>query len=449
MTDVVTDPDVLDPVDPVDPLEIDPSVEAIDPVEPRDRRRASSRAATSAPPRRPGHLWQIDVVRLLTFAAVIAVHSIDFTQSESSKVAAGALMLLQFGREVFFTISGFVLVYAAIRRPQPAVSFWRRRVPAVALPYLAWSGIYYGYSIVAAPHIHPSWTGFGYDLVTGESEYHLYFLLVTLQLYLVFPLLMRFVRATASKAWTVLGLAGAANLAWLAVLHDARAPAGGLGRIVWVHAFELLPTYAVYVLAGCYAAANLKAVQRVVDRRSRPLVVISVVSAAVAIAGYVAQLGGRAPRDAGSVLQPVMVLTCVAATLLLYLAGSRWAAGSRRHERGVAVASDISFGVYLAHPLVLALLLDRGLAFGMHRMPAQIAVVLAFVGTALGSAALALVLRRTRVAPLLIGRPRVPAERHPAREWWVRTSAAWSVRTAEDGRIAGGDAREGRQSATN
>jgi hypothetical protein len=51
-----------------------------------------------------GHLWQLDIVRLLSFGAVIAVHSIGFTQQPSKQVAAGAMMLLQFGRETFFAI---------------------------------------------------------------------------------------------------------------------------------------------------------------------------------------------------------------------------------------------------------------------------------------------------------------------------------------------------------
>ena len=74
-----------------------------------------------------GHLDQVDVVRLLTFAAVIAVHSVDFTQSMSSRAAAGTIMLLQFGREVFFALTGFVLVHSASSRPFRARAFWRRR----------------------------------------------------------------------------------------------------------------------------------------------------------------------------------------------------------------------------------------------------------------------------------------------------------------------------------
>ena len=201
-----------------------------------------------------GHLWQVDIVRLLTFTAVIAVHAIAFTQLPSGEVAAGALMLLQFGREVFFSLSVFVLVYAALGRPSSVGSFWRRRFPLVAVPYVVWTAIYAVANDVATGTPW-SWGRFGTDLLWGGAEYHLYFLLVTLQLYLVFPALLWFVRRTAAWAGRVLLGVMVANLAWLAALQYVRA---GPGPLAWIysHAYELLPTYSLYILAGAYAAVH-------------------------------------------------------------------------------------------------------------------------------------------------------------------------------------------------
>lgn len=157
-----------------------------------------------------GHLWQVDVVRLLTFGAVIAVHALAFTEQPSNRGVAGAMMLLQFGREVFFSITGFVLVYSMKDRPVRLRQFWPRRLLYVAVPYVAWTAIYDGYSILGPQHAPLSLTTFGQDLLYGGAMYHLYFLLVTLQLYLVFPLLMAFVRRTAATAGRVLIATGRA-----------------------------------------------------------------------------------------------------------------------------------------------------------------------------------------------------------------------------------------------
>jgi peptidoglycan/LPS O-acetylase OafA/YrhL len=356
-------------------------------------------------PPRSGHLFQLDVVRLLTFSAVIGVHVMAFTEQPDNRGVAGLMMLLQYGREVFFALTGFVLMYSTAGRSLHLRNFWRRRIFFVAVPYLVWTAVYYTYSVLGPEHMHPSLSGFGWDLLYGGAEYHLYFLLVTLQLYLAFPLISWVVRKTADQAVTVLVLVAAVNLAWLGVVAYVPIP-GAAGGWFWAHAYELLPSYAMYVLGGCYAAVHLARIQRFVDRHGRRLLQVAAVSALAALGVYAAQLPFMAPRAADQVVQPGMLFSCLAAVLVVYVIGCRWAAGPRRRQGLIEVLSDASFGVYLAHPLVLQFLVDYG-GFGNQdqRMPALVATALAFVITAGGATALSLALRRTPMSLLLSGRP--------------------------------------------
>jgi len=363
-------------------------------------------AGGTARPRRP-HLHQVDVVRLLTFAAVIGVHSIAFTEPPANQAWAGVLMLLQFGREVFFALTGFVLVYSAGDRPLSAGTFWRRRFPLIAVPYLAWSGIYTLFHIFGPLHAHLTWTAILWDVATGNSEYHLYFLVVSMQLYLVFPLLLRFVRRTAQRPWPVLGVVGVLNTAWFAWLQYGHAPSNWIGQL-WPRAYELLPTYAVYVLIGCYAAVHLDRVDRVMTERRRTMLWIAALAALVAEVVFWVQVGGRDPRVAAAVLQPAMALTSIAALIGLYLAGTAWTARGRPGAALMTRASDLSFAVYLAHPLVLELLLVTGLGNGVQKLPAVLATVLAMVGTAVGASLIAVVARESVWSLPLTGRPRRP-----------------------------------------
>jgi peptidoglycan/LPS O-acetylase OafA/YrhL len=344
-------------------------------------------------------------VRLLTFAAVIGVHAVAFTEPPASRGWAALLMLLQFGREVFFALTAFVLVYSAAGGPLDVGRFLRKRLPAVALPYLTWSAIYTAFHVYGPLHAHLSPATVAWDIVTGNAEYHLYFLLVTLQLYLVFPLLVRFVRATAHRAGSVLAVVGALNAAWFAWLQYGSAPAGWIGRL-WPRAYELLPTYAVYVLIGAYAAVHLERVQRAVAEHRRRLLAVAAGSALVAEAAFWTQVGGRDPRVAAAVLQPAMMLTSLAALILLYLAGTAWVARGRPGTGAMARASDLSFAVYLAHPLVLEVLLRLGLGNDGQRLPAPLATTLAVIGTTGGAIAIAVAARRTPFALALTGRPR-------------------------------------------
>lgn len=373
-------------------------------------------AGPAAPGPRTPHLWQVDIIRLLTFAAVIAVHVLAFTEQPGNRAVAGAMMLLQFGREVFFALTGFVLVYSTLGRTFKTTSFWRKRMLYVAVPYVTWSSIYWAYGVTGPAHMAPSLTVFAQDLLYGSAMYHLYFLVVTLQMYLLFPLLYAFVRRTADRAVPVLVVVSALNIGWFAAIQYGPAPSGGVGGWIYGHASLLLPTYAMYILGGCYAAVHLERVTGFVTRQGTRLMLMAAAAGATALAVYTAQLPFMAPRVADGVLQPAMALSCLAAVIVLYVVGARWAAGSRRHQRTIEILSDASFGVYLAHPLVLQLLLDHaGFSYGDQRIPAALATVAGYVVAAAGATAIAVAARRTPLSLPLAGRPwRSQVKRQPA-----------------------------------
>jgi peptidoglycan/LPS O-acetylase OafA/YrhL len=356
---------------------------------------------------RPRHLWEIDLIRVLTFTAVVAVHAISATQRASNEVAQGFIMLLHFTREGFFAISGFVLVYSAIGKAIRPLSFWRRRLPLVGIPYVAWSAIYYWLTLATSAHGSWSWSTFGTDLLYGTAEYHLYFLVVTIQLYFVFPALVRFLRATARHAVAILLSVGVANLAWLGLLQY-----GHQHGWLYTHAYELLPTYAVYVLAGGYAALHREALQAYLATHRWQLLAVAAGSLAVALGVYAAQLSWMAPTGASAVTQPANLASCVAMILLLCVLGDRWVAAGTPGRKTIGLASEISFGVYLAHPLILQFFLDHGLGLRHQVIPSPLATVAAIAGAIVGAAALALLVRRTPLALPLTGRPRVRVRAH-------------------------------------
>lgn len=373
---------------------------AVDPAPPRP-------AAGPLTTRPSGHVWAIDVIRLLTFGAVIAVHCVAYTIDPADVAANGAMLLLQFGREVFFSITGFVLVWSSIGRPVAAGRFWRRRFTFVLTPYLVWTLLYYLTDLIIAPYPAWSWSTLGWDVIDGGAFYHLYFLLVSMQLYLVFPLLARFVRRTAARAGWWLVAIGVVDVAWLAVLQYVPAPTSGAGRWMWDHAYEILPTYALYVLAGCYAALWWPTLQGLLRRHPRRALGVAAACTAGALGAFAAELRWMDPRTAGNVLQPAMTLACLAAVIVVGLVGVRWADGPRRGEAAVALGSDLSFGVYLAHPLVLTFLLNNGLGTEHQVLPQVLCCALAWVAVVLGATGLSWLARATPLSIALIGRSRV------------------------------------------
>src|SRR5919199_5988854 len=123
------------------------------------------------------------------------VHVVASTTSDSDARARGVLMLLHFTRATFFVITGFVLFHSNYRRDLDLGRFWRRRFLLIGVPYVVWSVLYwltyaYRYRSVDLRQL-------AVQLLTGTAEYHLYFLLVSMQVYLVFGLLVRVIRLTA------------------------------------------------------------------------------------------------------------------------------------------------------------------------------------------------------------------------------------------------------------
>jgi peptidoglycan/LPS O-acetylase OafA/YrhL len=376
----------------------------------------------SEPSRAPAHLHAVDVVRLLTVLGVIAVHVIALTLP-ADDLAAGAMQTqLHVTREVFVLLSAFVLTYSYRNRALERRTFWHRRYPLVVIPYVAWTVIY----VIANGSLMSPWHATATvltDLGDGGASYHLYFLAVTLQLYLVFPWVLRCIRRWSHRAGTLLAASFGLQLAFTCAIHyQVALPQPFAGWLA--HPDALLPSYQLYVIGGTLAALHFEDLTEWL-RRQRQTVTFMVMAAAVAgLASFVLDIGAldTGVVRASEVFQPGVVVESLAFTLGLYALGL-WAVDrlSSRGLRRLETTSDISFGVFLAHPLVLQGLLSVAIGSGvlatLQSWPSPIALTVALgIGVPtlyFASAALTVVARRTPVSLMLTGRRRLAT---PARE---------------------------------
>ncbi|MDT3438931.1 MULTISPECIES: acyltransferase [unclassified Pseudofrankia] len=371
-------------------------------------------AANAGPAGRPAgghrHVHEVDVVRVLTFVAVIGVHATGGTTDGGSYLGNAALNLLHFTREAFFVLTGFVLVYSYADRPPRGDGlrrFWARRLLLVGVPYAVWTAVYGAAVVGTRTRSDGPWGGlaqFGGLLLSGDAHYHLYFLLVSLQIYLVTPLLLALVRrADRHLAWLL--AAGAAVQAAILLEIQYGRPRGGLAGWLRDYCHALLPTYLFWVLLGAVAAARLDAVRGWFDRHRR-LVPVLVLGGAAATQVWYSVLvhRGRGPAFASSVFQPVMIIWGTATVVGLFAVGRLWVsrrtAGSRL-DRLLRLGSELSFGVYLIHPLFVDNLVDV-LA---GRIPAPLSTLLIVVAALAASALLVAFARRTPLSLPVAGRP--------------------------------------------
>lgn len=372
------------------------------------------------------YLRQFDLFRVVAFLGVIAQHSVLWPVPGGSITGWAFVMVLHATREVFFFLSALLAVYTQLAQPRPLPQLWYRRITQILVPYLAWTAIYFVYTLATSSlSASGALSTLGHDLVTGY--YQLYFLIVLLQIYVLLPGIVWLVRRTRGHHGWVFGISLALQLAMMTVSHYFSWRTGVLGDIRGVDltliSSRFVVGYQLYVVAGALAADHVGELQQLVERNYRRILRV-VLAIGLATEGYyfVGIAQGETPGHASDLYQPVAAVWFLAACAGLTALGHAWArrAAKRsptRFDRLVTWGSDASGGFYLAHVLVLQLIFSGLTAAGLmaHAVWGAGAIVL-YVTTLAGTAILVAILLRTPLRFVLTGPNR--SDQRARLEWY-------------------------------
>src|SRR5215469_1605636 len=305
-------------------------------------------------------LDQIDAMRPIKQAGVVSTHTIiAFAPAGAAVLSNATLLLLHVSREAFFFISACMLTYAysGLNRAGMRRFYWRRFV-AVGIPYLCWNAIYFLWFLLVlrtSSYASPARAleHFGRQLEVGYDQ--LYFLIVIMEFYLVFPLVLALLRRTKGHHGLVIAAAVAAQFAMSIGMHWKLLPA-----TVIAYGQENALCYVLYLLGGAVVAFHLSDVHDWVCRHAALVVYLTVVSAVFAEAVYfLARIGvTRAFGHGSDPFQPSVIPFNVCALACGYLAGMFLVRPrrSRRTRAAVRVGSDNAYGIYLAQMLFISTL---------------------------------------------------------------------------------------------
>ena len=377
----------------------------------QDRPTAASAGATrEAPPRRQGtgtrkRLDHIDAMRPIKQAGVVSTHSLLAFAPAASAAVGASIMLLHVTREAFLFVSACMLMYSYRGLGAGGLgTFYRRRFMAVGVPYLCWTGVYF----LVTLHRSAGWSAnlghLGFLLASGY--YQLYYLLVIMQFYVVFPLLAALIVRLADRPWAVLAVSGSVQLAMTSLMHWGLLP--GVFGGYW--ATREITSYQFYLVAGMVVALHLDAVHGWLRAHVVTVMAFTVASAVLAEGWYfLATVGHVAWLGSGDdAFQPIDMPFNIGAIACIYLAGT-YLVDRRRSRRTRAVVrsgSDNSYGVYLAQMVFILALgwLGWGRLTGVAPWPVVclVTVVVVFGACVLVTSVLA----RTPLAAALTGRSR-------------------------------------------
>jgi peptidoglycan/LPS O-acetylase OafA/YrhL len=377
-------------------------------------------------------LDQVDAMRPIKQAGVISTHAVLYFAPAAASVGSGAaLLLLHVSREGFFFISACMLTYAYmdLKRSGLRRFYWRRFV-SVGIPYLCWNIVYFLWSLrdttyaTAGDALRQIWQ------LIETGYYQLYFLLVIMQFYLVFPLVLMLLKKTRGHHGLVLAAAAAAQVAVSICLHWDLFPA-----VMVEHGQRDALSYLLYLIGGCVVAFHLQDVHDWVVRHTRLVVLGTIAAAIVAEAIYfLAARGVTSVLGSGSdPFQPSVIPFNCGFIACGYLAGVAlvrpWR--SRRTRAAVKVGSDDAYGIYLSQMLFITFLSGLGWGHLTSTIPWPLLCAVTVVIVFACGLILTELLARTPMAVALTGRRPVPVSTLIPRRAPREPDAGTPARSAE------------------
>lgn len=167
---------------------------------------------STTPIKKKEHIPQLQIVRAIAIIGVLSVHAsaaatVTMRDSAYFILYNFANTFMRFGTPTFILLSSFVLFYSYYNRPLDGKligGFYKKRLLYIIIPYILFSAIYFVY-IKERNHL-PFLTGeaiseFFEKLSMGQVYSHLYFIFISIQFYLLFPLLLWIVKKWKKAAY--------------------------------------------------------------------------------------------------------------------------------------------------------------------------------------------------------------------------------------------------------
>lgn len=308
---------------------------------------------------------ELDYLRGFSALAVIAVH----VSMSAIQIPAADLLCLpnvfvyiiaHFAVPVFIFISGWVL---ALRYTgaYSVPAYYQRRARTILPSYLFFTGFFLLVSVEGAVHLAgvPDPGAAASALLMGTAAYHLWFFVLIIQFYLLYPLIVggydAFDRAGAALYLLLALLFG--QVLWNVGAHVFGAFAGADWYTVLI---RLFPSHLFYFVLGIHVARHTDRFRSALRSFSPVWVLIAVALGALLLGGIWVAAVLRYGSFSGAtlavfciyrILEPLYYVPVIA---VLILAARRLEATAGPLSDALRSFGEHSFGIYLIHPLIIA-----------------------------------------------------------------------------------------------
>jgi surface polysaccharide O-acyltransferase-like enzyme len=296
---------------------------------------------------------EMDVIRAVSALSIIMIH-VSGVYTASSRSAYLINQLVRFAVPVFILISGLLLSVSGYEYNGVSgyLKFLSKRLKKIFIPYVLWSLIFILFNM--RDDLSPIRTdpgGFladtGKKLLYGSAHAHLYFIIIILQLYLLFPVLRALMKVhgrivlAASFVLTLVFQTGV----YLQAMEIMNFPAPILPN------YMFFPTWIFYFVFGIYFASRLESYEVHAAKKTVLFAVAWVLSLVVLMAD------SRLTETFDLSIKPAVLLYSMVSFFLLYSLALRLKDSKLKILGGLDWISRQSFTIYLSHLFIIKILL--------------------------------------------------------------------------------------------
>jgi surface polysaccharide O-acyltransferase-like enzyme len=310
---------------------------------------------------------ELDIIRGMAFLAVVLQHATGAyirrpeTVMEEAVVFGILFNLAKFAVPAFVFITGFVLFYNYYEKLH-VPSFLRKRGMDILLPYLLWTLLYDIY-YHGVPAFSWQWAQeLAGSLLSGSGGYHLWFVVMIFQFYLLYPcfrILFRSVNSTSNSILPaiVLGVCGLGYmfLLWLSAHYIPatrfRFDSDWLQTVLIQYRDRLFLSYSFYFLLGGMAGLAVHTWRQYLKRTAVWHAIMMLPFFLLVTQELI--VGGVVNLNRSTSLKPSMFLFTVFHLLLLYGLACFILKVNTRLSAVLAFVGHYSYGAYLVHAMVL------------------------------------------------------------------------------------------------
>ncbi|MFT8726653.1 acyltransferase [Liquorilactobacillus ghanensis] len=319
------------------------------------------------------YLYEVDLMRCIFIFGVLANHTTsvfiaNMTDSYPRLILLATHLMLHFTRMGFMFITGLVLFLQHYNNlDMKLFKFWKKRYKGSGIPYLFWNGFFLFFTawMTGEKLGWGNWFSNWIWAVIHGDHFYMYYILVTFQLYLLFPMMLWLFRKFKNYHVLILVISALIQLfflIWAKYIYPIQ------NHDNWPYLFHyygnFVFSYQFYFIAGAFTSIHYQKIKQIFTTHRRIIYSITGLLALGTLGLYYIneRILKLSEHYTELIHQPYLMI--YASMMICSVLCISWAYDQHRleprwswFEQLVSISSKLSFGVYLTQTVALTFLL--------------------------------------------------------------------------------------------